>query len=295
VATVLRRIGPGAALALALVVVPAQARETCPALFADGRSPDIVNPRLAADTVPLCYSAFAILYSGRSRTPLYAAERVTRESVGRARAVERVDAFHEEDRLPADSRARLDDYSHSGFDRGHMAPAGDMPDAQAQAESFTLANIVPQDRTLNRGVWAAIEESVRRLALRRGTLFVVTGPIYEGRSLDEIGGRVLVPTGLFKAVYDPARGEAGAYLAKNGPDGEWQAVSIDALRARAGIDVFPGLPEAARGRAMDLPEPHEFARDGTSRRRDSDFEVWAKRELHRILRYLWRELMKAIF
>jgi len=294
-----RSFVPVAALLLATLVVPARAGETCPTLFADGRSPVVVNARLAADAVALCYSAFAILYSGRARTPLYAAERLTRRSVAQARSVERVDTFHEEDRLPPDQRARLDDYSRSGFDRGHMAPAGDMPDAEAQAESFTLANIVPQDRTVNRGTWAAIEESVRRLAIRRATLFVVTGPLYEGAALDEINGRVLVPTGLYKAVYDPARNEAGAYLAPNRADGEWQAVSLDALRARAGIDVFPALSDAAKARAMDLPEPHEFSRDGTTRRQEAGFwagfETWAKRELHRLLRHLWRELMKALF
>ena len=68
--------------------------------------------------------------------------------------------------LPADGRASLEDYVRSGFDRGHLAPAGDMPTVSAQAESFSLANIVPQNRVLNRGLWSDIEESTRKVGRR---------------------------------------------------------------------------------------------------------------------------------
>ncbi|MBK3403272.1 DNA/RNA non-specific endonuclease [Methylorubrum populi] len=260
----------------------------CPTLFADGRAPALTNPKLADRAVPLCFEAFAVLHSGVSRTPLYAAERLTRRSVSAARRVERADAFHDEDRLPEEDRASLADYVRSGYDRGHLAPAGDMPSAPAQAESFSLANIVPQNRALNRGLWAAIEESVRRLATERGEIFVVTGPIFEGRSVGAIKGRVLVPTQLFKAIYDPRTGEAGAYLAPNKAGAEWRAVSLAALRDTAGLDVFPALPEAAKARTMALPEPQEFSRQ-------ESFADFLKQLAADILRRLWRELMRAIF
>lgn len=288
----------GRSLSLALVIVLAGlgsgAAETCLGLFADGRRPVLTNPKLAAETTPLCYRAFAILHSGVSRTPLYAAERLTAASVRAARRVDRVDAFQDEDRLPASARARLDDYVHSGYDRGHMAPAGDMPTDEAQAESFTLANIVPQNRSANRGLWAGIEESVRRLALERGEIFVVTGPIFAGASIKSINGRVLVPTQLFKAVYDPARGEAGAYLAPNEAGDDWRPVSLQTLEDLTGLDVFPGLPGRIKATAMALPEPQD-SRDETAGRAEPSFEAWARNELHRLLRRLWRDLMRAIF
>ena len=291
-------------LAAWLCVAPTAAlAEPCADAFAEGHRPEIVNPKLAARTVPLCYEAFAVLHSGVSRTPLYAAERLTRDSVAAARRVDRLDAFHDEDALPAVDRARLEDYVRSGYDRGHMAPAGDMPTGTAQAQSFSLANIVPQDRALNRGSWAAIEESVRRLATQRGTLYVVTGPIYAGDAVQAINGRVLVPTQLFKALYDPATGEAGAYLVANQDDPPWQAVSLDTLREVSGLDVFPMLPPEAKARAMELPEPRTYSRgepDGDVRPRrrapePESFESWATDQLHRTLRRLWRDLMRAIF
>ena len=279
-----------------LVAGAASAKDSCPRFFAPGGPPSMTNPKLAADAVPLCYGAFAVLYSGVSRTPLYAGERLTRASVAAARSVERADAFHEETRLPENERASLSDYTHSGYDRGHMAPAGDMPTPDAQAESFTLANIVPQNRTVNRSLWAAIEESVRRLATRRGELFVVTGPIFSGKSIPSLDGRVLVPTQLYKAVYDPASGEAAAYLAPNDGEGEWQTVSIAALKDIAGLDAFPGLSDRDKRQAMRLPEPRAFSRDGgRSGREDASLDSWLRNEAHRAFRRLWRNLMRSIF
>lgn len=283
---------------LAVVVLGAAARadDVCPALFADGRAPALTNPKLAARTVPLCFEAFAVLHSGIARTPLYAAEHLTRASVADARTVARDNSFHEEARLPEDQRASLEDYVRSGFDRGHLAPAGDMPTLSAQAESFSLANIVPQNRVLNRGLWADIEESVRRLASRRGSIFVVTGVIFSGDAVQQIRGGVLVPTRLFKALYDPASGQAGAYLARNDDSRDWRAVSIDELNRESGIDVFPGLPAAARTAAMSLPDPHVGTRSDEHRpRREETWQDWLRREGYRVLRRLVHDLVRAIF
>lgn len=280
-------------IVLVALAMPAAARERCPNFFAGGTAPAITKGKLAVDTVPLCFGAFALLFSGASRTPLYAGERLTRASVAAARAVDRTDSFYEETRLPSGDRSLLRDYVRSGFDRGHMAPAGDMPSPETQAESFSLANIIPQDRASNRGLWSAIEESVRRLATRRGELFVVTGPVFSGRSIESLGGRVLVPTQLYKAVYDPVRGEAAAYLARNDAAGALQIVSIDALREIAGIDVFPNAPHPVKARAMALPEPREFSRDGGRSRAPET--SWFKDQVHRALRRLWRDIMQAIF
>jgi len=235
------------------------APSACPEHFLDGQAPDVINSKLLAKARPLCFSGFAVLHSGVTRTPLYAAEHLTRARIEAARQLERADSFHEEARLPPDERADLSDYARSGYDRGHMAPAGDMPDPAAMADSFTLANIVPQNPDDNRNLWEAVESAVRGLALRSGEVHVITGPLFEGDDLRSLKGRVLVPTRIYKAVYDVKRAQAGAYLAENAPGWAWRVVSIAELNALAGLDLFPSLPASVKQTAMALPEPR---RDG---------------------------------
>ena len=242
-------------LSAALSAAPAAAAG-CPEHFAGGSEPALVDPRRATRARELCFRAYAVLHSGLTRTPLWSAEHLTAERVEAARGVERTNLFHAEERLPPDERAELADYARSGYDRGHLAPSGDMPDERSQAESFSLANMVPQARKLNAGLWAAIEIAVRQRVRRGGDLYIVTGPIFQGGDLRALRGRVVVPTAVFKAVYDPERGTAGAYLAPNRDDADWEAVSIARLRELSGIDVFPSLPEETKAAAPRLPKPH---------------------------------------
>lgn len=242
-------------LLLAALSRPAWAAGPCPEHFAAGQPPALANPRLAAEARTLCYEGFAVLHSGASRTPLYAAERLTASRVRAARGIERDSSFHAEPALPSGERAELADYARSGWDRGHLAPSGDMPNPWAQQESFSLANIVPQAPELNRGLWEGAESAVRTLAERRGELYVVTGPVFEGRQLQALGGRVLIPTHIFKAVLDPRRRQAGAYLAANAERSGWRLVTMAELRRLTGLDVFPALPARAKETALRLPNP----------------------------------------
>ena len=252
----------GALVALLLLgglvgpVPEAEAAPTaCPEHYPGGMAPDIVRPALAARVREICFEGYAVLHSGISRTALASAEHLTRRRIQRARQQPRDDAFHVEDELPEDERARLADYARSGFDRGHMAPSGDMPTASSQAESFSLANMVPQSPGSNRCLWEGIESTVREIATDEGEVWVLTGPIFEGENLRRLNGRLLVPTSLYKAIYVPGRGIAGAYLAPNEPGLEWRAVSLDQLRQVAGIDAFPALSPALKSQAAELPEP----------------------------------------
>ena len=277
------------ALAALLVAVGTNAHAAstdCPEHFAGGAAPDLVNAKLNQKARALCFQQFAVLHSGITRTPLYSAEHLTRDRVAAAKGLERPDAnaFHPDPRLPPDERAELNDYKRSGFDRGHLAPNGDMSFPEAQQESFSLANMLPQVPENNRGVWSEIESAVRHLTNQRGELYVVTGPLFQGVNLQRIGGRVLVPTHVFKAVYDPKRTEAGAYIAPNEPGGAYQRVPLAELESAAGISLFPGLPASAKGRLMDLPEPK--ARGGSRSKKEES--LFSERDVMRFLKELVR-------
>ena len=248
-------------LLLGLLAGPAHGAEppACQDQLWRGAAPRLVNTRLETETRELCFQGFALLHSGVSRTPLWSAEHLTAARVRAAETMERKNAFHAEPKLPRAERAELADYTRSGFDRGHMAPLGDMADAASQHASFSLANIVPQDRDSNRGVWEGIESAVRKLVAEDGELYVVTGPIFSGANLRRLHSRVLVPGSVYKAVYDPRSGQAGAYLVPNAPGEAWQDIPLARLAELAGIDAFPGLPATVRGHAMALPAPHEAA------------------------------------
>jgi len=238
----------------------ASAREVCPRHALGGRPPALVNAKLAQKARPLCYRAFSLLHSGVTRTPLWVAERLTRAGVTSAVAMEgRSDRFHAEPRLPVSERAELEDYRRSGYDRGHMAPSGNMPGRAADRESFSLANIVPQARRLNQGSWSKLESDVRDMALVAGEAHVVTGPLYEGQTIASLKGRVLVPTSTWKAVFVPGRG-AAAYIATNQDRPKWQVVSIAELTRRSGIDPFPALDQRTKARAAPFPLPTDKKR-----------------------------------
>lgn len=156
------------------------------------------------------------------------------------------------------------DYTRSGYDRGHMAPAGDFKyDQEATNESFYMTNMSPQDHALNIGLWNDIEEQVRRWAKKRGSLVVVTGPVLRpglpaiGRSV-----KVAVPERYFKIVYDPARQQAIAFLVENRnyPQTDLPTVttSVDDVERATGLDFFARLPEATQRAIEARHEPDDW-------------------------------------
>ena len=197
-----------------------------------------------------------MLASGVTHGALWSAEHPTATSLEAARGTERVNDFHPEDRLPVADQAQVEDYRRSGYNRGHMTPSGDMPDATAQDQSFSLANMVPQTPQLNRGIWEGIESAVRHLAQEQGELFLVTGPAFVGEELKSIGpDGVLVPSSTWKAVYDPRTGGAGVYVCKNTATPTCVVTSVAALVQAVGVDPFPALSPATKATAMALPRP----------------------------------------
>lgn len=227
---------------------------SCPVEYAGGTAPDLVNQKLGDKLRELCYSQFSVYHSGITGTPLFVAQRLSADLVTQAKRIDREDVFHAESRLPRSERAELSHYRSSGFDRGHMAPAADMATKQSQDESFSLANMIPQKPSLNRKGWADIEETTRKLASGYGEVYVVSGPVFSGTKLSRIGGRVIVPSAVYKAVYVPSTGQSSAWWADNATGG-MEVVSIEELSVRIGADVFPAVPAASKAALVRLPLP----------------------------------------
>jgi endonuclease G len=235
----------------------------CPVHYVDGRLPEIQNSKMTTATTELCYGVFGVMHSGITRTPLWSAEHLTAENVGAARNLSRENSFHPETRLPARSRAELSDYARSGYDRGHMAPNGDMPDRESQHESFTLANMVLQDADVNRHIWAGIEGVVRKMAQKEGDLYVITGPAFIGGNLRKVGN-VLVPTHLYKLVYSPRQHAGAAFFIENRADAQYQTLSIAQLEDQVGINLLPSLTPAQKSQVLRLPKVRQ-RKDGSKK------------------------------
>ncbi len=233
----------------------------CPAYYVAGRLPEIRNAKLASATRELCFGEFGVMHSGVTRTPLWSAELLKADNVAAAQGLSRENSFHAEPRLPAGQRAELSDYARSGFDRGHMAPNGDMPDRASQRESFTLANMVPQDGDNNRHVWAHIEAAVRKMAKEEGALYVITGPAFLGAQLRKVG-KVIVPSHLYKVVYSPRERAGAAWFVENQADAVPQVLPIPELERMVGINLLPALTDEQKARMLRLPK----IRQGRSRR-----------------------------
>lgn len=211
----------------------------CKQFFYGGKSPIVQASALQPRA--LCYNEFAVLHSGKTHTPIFVAQRLSREQI--QSQLPRATKFFAEARLPRSERAELDDYKGSGLDRGHMAPAGDMATSEGMAQSFSLANIVPQSSNNNRKSWANIEKATRKYVKRAGgDVYVITGPVFTANARTIGSNKVWVPSHLFKLVFDPAKKKSWAYWHENSDDAKIEKpISYEELVKRTGIEFLSGV------------------------------------------------------
>ena len=170
------------------------------ALYLDGEEPRLDNSELTQRSLAVCYQEYHLYASNVTGGNLWAAEHLTKQKVAGADAIPRIDSkFFGE----AGFEATHASYTNSGYDRGHMMPAGDASTTSAQKETFSVANIVPQTAKLNRGPWAKIESIVRMVASAYDDAYVVTGPDFENMATTIANGTVVVPTHAWKACTCP--------------------------------------------------------------------------------------------
>ena len=188
---------------------------------------------------------YALGYSEEHEQSAWVMYRLTREEV-LTRKARRTDDFKADPAVVTFS-ALPSDYSRSGYDRGHLAPAEDMKySEETMRDSFFMSNISPQRPEFNRGVWKRLEKKVRQFATDEESVFVITGPVLE-RDLEKIGrdNKVSVPRRFFKIVYDetPPKKMIAFVLPNeksNAPLDSF-ATTVDEVERITGLDFFSGL------------------------------------------------------
>jgi endonuclease G, mitochondrial len=165
---------------------------------------------------------------------------------------ERTENFRPDPAVPSGS-AQLEDYKNSGFDRGHLCPAGDMTFSdQAMSETFYLSNMSPQVPAFNRGIWKSLETLVRGWAGEYDSIYIVSGGILK-ESKDTIGSdRVTVPSKYYKVIY-ALKGvkKMIAFILPNEKGTEplqHYIVTVRDVESQTGIDFFHCLPDSTQNR-----------------------------------------------
>ena len=157
--------------------------------------------------------------------------------------------YFEIDEAVKTKAAHWRNYKKSGYDKGHLCPAGDRKYSQtAHDETFLTSNISPQKHDFNAGVWNRLEQKTRYWASKYDGVFVVSGGVLKG-TMKTIGTeKVAVPNQFYKVIIDNNSGDTKmlAFLMdhedSNKPLYKF-VVSVDEVEALTGIDFFHELDD----------------------------------------------------
>ena len=229
---------------LANIIQPAPAKvEALPA--------DVLLPAPMEGTPEkiLVRQGYTVSYNREQNLPNWVAWELTPEKLVERES--RTDKFLPDPDLPEAEAVTTDDSKRSGWDRGHMCPAGDNRwHWRAMQESFYMTNICPQNHNLNRGDWKELEEACREWAQREGKIYIVCGPILYRQRHKTIGRehRITVPEAFFKVVLCPTSNPPRAigFIYKNTSGNhplDHYVNSVDQVERITGIDFFPALPD----------------------------------------------------
>ncbi len=192
-------------------------------------------------------------YCEAHRNPAWVAYSVSSITVGPS--AKRPSRFSTDTRTA--SRVSHDDYTGSGYDRGHMAPnyaIATRYGAEAQRETFLLSNIIPQSPNLNRIWWRLLEEKeANDLAMRLERVWVLTGPVFSGEP-KKLRGGVDVPTACFRIILDEENGQPRvlAFLTPQTVTGHEPLAqfltTVREIERETGLDFYPELPKEVQDR-----------------------------------------------
>lgn len=193
----------------------------------------------------ITHSYYSLSYSSTHRQAEFVYYYLPPSHIGGGQA--RTDDFRADPKVKSNP-VKGTDYQGSGYDRGHLCPAGDMTiNRTAMSETFFMSNMSPMVPSFNRGIWSKVEDWVRDAALASGGLYVVTGPILSG-SCGSVKQSITVPCSYYKIVFSGGSNPKmlGFVLSNAGASGSITrfVVSVDEIEKKTGIDFFPQLDNA---------------------------------------------------
>ena len=152
-----------------------------------------------------------------------------------------------QDKKVSTGSATSTDYQNPDYQRGHLAPAGDMKlSNNMMSESFLLSNISPQNKSFNKGGWLQLEKLVRFWG-SNSTLYITTAGILTDSPLNQIGkNNVTVPARFYKIIFDPKKQEVISFIMPNSKinnDLDYYIVTVDAIEEITGIDFLSELDD----------------------------------------------------
>jgi len=189
---------------------------------------------------------YTVGYDADLKSPLWVAYNVTQGTL--IKLVRRHGSFSSDHELNRRDRVYSSWYIHTGYDRGHMAPAINFRYSKiAEKRAFIMSNIVPQLPSVNRGIWKALEYRIQKTVLHNGqSLVIIDGPIYS-KPLKMIKNKLPVPSAFYKIVICKYPFKAAAFIIPNvKPPKKYNlasyTVSIDDIELVTGIDFLTETP-----------------------------------------------------
>ena len=185
-----------------LILIATTLLSTCGATMAPPATGDstghparLETPAYDTDEHIIEYNGFTVSYNHTTLVPNWVAYELTAEEL-EVKYDSRSSNFSRDPNLRGKQASR-EDYSHSGWDKGHMAPKADLRwSEQSYWQSHYFPNICPQNHQLNGGDWNTLEKTVRRWAKQYGRVWIVCGPVFDSCRYGTIGQglRCMCPT-----------------------------------------------------------------------------------------------------
>ncbi len=157
---------------------------------------------------------YSLGYSFERRCALWVSYVISRGSIGVD--VERGENFDADPDIPENYRVKPEDYTNSGYDKGHLAPSAAIDfSRKSNNETFLMSNIALQDPKLNRQAWSKLEGLSRKWTHTKGNLYIITGPLY-GQRPRKINN-IPVPKYFYKVIYSIHHKKAIGFIMPNQP------------------------------------------------------------------------------